>query len=126
MADAAIYMHKFPKFTIVRTGNGHSYLLKDEQSNVIMSGNLWRSLSMCMQEINEVKKLAGHGGIFLKLKCNDGQHSFLLANKRKESIGHGASWWSAGGRDYAIMTVRREASAALIENDAGPVADFYK
>lgn len=124
-AHVAFNMNRYPRFTIVRTGNGYTYLLKDEHSNVILSGNLWRSVAMCMHEINEVKLLAGSGGTFVKVKCNDGQHSFMLANKKKESIGHGASWWSSGGRDCAMMVVRREAFAALVENDGAAVAEVF-
>ncbi len=73
---------------------------------------------MCLQEIGQVKMHADYGGVFTKVRCGDGQHSFLLTNKRKESIGHGASWWSPSGRDYAVMIIKREASGALVEKEA--------
>ena len=113
-----------PRFVTTKKGDYYSFELVDTDGEAILRSNFFRSKSDCTNEIAQVKSSVLSAVHFEKRKELSGQFSFVLKNKHHAVIGHSRPFWSPSSRDYAMMTVRREASDALVEEKFRVLEDF--
>jgi len=107
-----------PHFVTTKKGDIYSFELINSDGEVLLRSNLFRTKSECYDEITQVKSSVASSTHFEKRKESSGQFTFVLKNKYQEIIGHSNPFWSSSSRDYAMMTVRREASDANIEEQS--------
>ncbi len=113
-----------PRFVITKKEDRYSFELLDSTDNVILRSNFFTTKADCFHEIGQVKANSLSTSHFEKRKEPSGQFHFVLKNKYDGIIGHSRLFWSPSSRDYAMMTVRREAADANIEEKLWVLENF--
>lgn len=113
-----------PLFVIKKTEDQYCFELVDAGGEVLLSANNLRSRADCHQGIAQVRSSVLFAVHFEKRKELSGQYSFVLRNKAGDILAQSRSFWSPSSRDFAMVTVRREAADASIEEQFQLIEDI--
>lgn len=106
-------------FVIYRKHNGeHSFNLKADNGEIILSGEGYLTRSACRNAINAVKVNAVQDSFYDRRTNSNGKHYFVLKSANGEIIGHSDQYESMAGRENGIASVKRNAPVAPVTDNS--------
>lgn len=94
-------------FVIKRTTNGEYYFnLKADNSQIILTGQMYSSKSDCFKDIETVRNICSYANYELKQPLNN-KYSFVLKTSTGQIIGNSEMYKTKAGMENGIESVKK-------------------
>ena len=111
-----IYMGKFVIST--RSNGEFQFTLKADNGQVILASEGYTAKSNCSNGIESVRKNAADDGRYERKTAVNGKFHFNLKAANGQIIGSSQMYESEAGRDNGIESVKKNAPAAAVSDEA--------
>lgn len=105
-------------FVIIKTSNGeHYFSLKADNSQIILTSELYSSKSDCIEGIESVRINCSEFNRYERKKSIDKKHYFVLKASNGQVIGNSEMFDTNAGMDNGIESVKKNGISASVAEE---------